>query len=257
MRNLLANILMIFLSLGLVSGGGGCQTSKESTKTQGKAPMSPEALQHLQQGHKYLSENKIAEAQKEFQEVVRLASDNPLGHLWLGKVYLSQKEYPRAEAELKKVLALDPENYPAMILLGRLYSGDKERLNQAEEYLQQALKLSPDSLEAHFDLGRLYALKGERQKAIAAFNFIFFKENEFFLYHYEVGRILESWEERAEALKQYRRAYALNPNLFQAKEALERLEKGSKPTGKFEPPGKPSKKSAFSSKSATKNDRGK
>lgn len=152
-----------------------------------------------------------------------------MGHLWLGKVYLSQKECPRAEAELKKVLALDSENYPAMVLLARLYSRDKERLNQAEAYLQHALKLSPDSVEAHFDLGRVYALKGVRQKAIAEFNFIFFKEKEFFLYHYEVGRILESWGEKAEALKLYRRAHLLNPEFAKAQEAVRRLETAATP----------------------------
>jgi len=114
--------------------------------------------------------------------------------------------------------------------LGRLCSSDPKRLKEAEDYLNQALKLSPESVEAHFDLGRVYALQGERQKAINAFNFIFFKEREFHLYHYEVGRILEGWGEKAEALKQYRQALLFNANFPEAKEAVQRLaEAQSKP----------------------------
>lgn len=251
-KNLVANILIFLLSLGLVTGLGGCTPSKESPKAQGQAPMPPQALQHFKQGHKYLAGNNIAAAQKEFQEVVRLAPDAPLGHLWLGRVYFAQKKYADAEAEFKKALALAPDNYPAMVLLARVYANKKEHLNQAEEFLQQALKLSPDSLEAHFDLGRIYARKGERQKAITQFNFIFSKEKEFFLYHYEVGRILEAWREKPEALKQYRRALALNPNLSAAKEAIQRLEKAAK-TIKKPAPGKTKKKSSSSSKAPAKN----
>ena len=110
-----------------------------------------------------------------------------------------------------------------MILLGRLCSFDPNQANQAEDYLQQALKLSPDSVEAHFDLGRVYALKGERQKAIETFNFIFFKERDFHIYHYEVGRILEGWGEKSEASRQYRQALLFNANFAEANDAVQRL----------------------------------
>lgn len=197
MKNLSATILSIVLTLGFFCGLPGCGQSVESTKTGEEAPLPNEASKHFEKGVQDLQNNKISDALGEFQQVTQLAPKAPVGHLWLGKTYLSEKKLPEAETELKKILELSPKNLAAMVLLARLCSNDPNRLNQAEDYLKQALKISPDSIEAHFDLGRVYALKGERQKAIEAFNFIFFKEREFHLYHYEVGRILEAWGKRA------------------------------------------------------------
>ncbi len=223
MKNFTATILLIVLTLGLGCAAPGCGQSAESTKTGEDAPLPPEAMKHFEKGVQELQQNKISEAEGEFQQVIQLAPNAPAGHLWLGKAYLSEKKFPEAETELKKVLALAPKNYAALVLMGRLCSYDPQRVNQAEDYLQQALKLAPESIEAHFDLGRVYALRGERQKAIAAFNFIFFKERDFYLYHFEVGRLLEGWGEKGEAARQYRQALLFNPNFAKAKEAMQQL----------------------------------
>ena len=211
------------LSLGLTVCLQGCQPTAGPAKSAEK-PLPPAALEHFKQAQKYLQEKKLNEALAEFQQVTQQAPESPLGHLWIGKVYLFQKNFPQAEAEFKKVLAQDPKNYSAMILLGRLYSYDPKRLDLAVDYLKQGLALSPDNLEGHFDLGRAYALKGDRPKAVEAFNFIFFKEHEYGLYHYEVARILEGWGEKAVALQQYQRALVFNPTLTTAQEAVQRLE---------------------------------
>jgi tetratricopeptide (TPR) repeat protein len=235
MKELLVTILLFVLPLGLLVGVQGCGQSGQSNqstqagqaaeapKTDEEASLPPDAAKHFEEGVRNLQENKIPDALGEFQQAVQLAPNVPAGHLWLGRVYLSDRKLSEAETELKQVLALAPKNYTAMILLGRLYSFDPTRVNQAEDYLQQALKISPDSVEAHFDLGRIYALKGERRKAIEAFNFIFFKERDFHIYHYEVGRILEEWGEKDEALKQYRQALLFNANFAEAKDAVQRL----------------------------------
>jgi tetratricopeptide (TPR) repeat protein len=244
MKKLPATMLSIILSLVLLSGLPGCGPSAETPRSGKQTPLPPQAQEHFKRAQKYLQENKLPEALAELQQVIRQAPEAPLGHLWLGKVYLSQKNAPQAEAEFKKALALDPKNNTAMILLGRLYSQEPDRLNLAEDYLKQALALSPDNVEAHFDLGRVYALKGERQKAIEAFNFIFFKEREFHLYHYQVARILEGWGEKAEALRQYRQALFFNPNLAEAKAAVQRLEAEPQTRQPAGAPEKPTQKPA-------------
>jgi len=223
MRNFSATILFISLTLVLLCGLPGCGQSAESTKAGEEVPLPPEVLKQFEKGVQDLQQNKVSDALTEFQKVTQLAPNAPAGHLWLGKAYLSEKKVSEAETELKKVLDLSPKNVAALVLLGRLCADDPKRLDQAEDYLKQALKLSPDSIEAHFDLGRVYALKGERQKAIQAFNFIFFKERDFHLYHYEVGRILEAWGEKGEALRQYRQALLFNANFAAAKDAVQRL----------------------------------
>lgn len=170
---------------------------------------------------------------KEFQETVRLAPDSPLANFWLGKAYYFKKDRDTAEKLFKKVLQMDPKNYHAMAMLGQLYSLQRDKLDQAQQYLQQALEESPDNLEAHFDMGRVLAMKGERQRAVLEFNFIFAKEADFAPYHFEMGRILEAWGEKERALANYKRALVLNPQFTMASQAVQRLEKGEgapKPT---------------------------
>ena len=184
-------------------------------------------MEHLAQGQKFLQDTKLDEALKEIQETVRLAPDSPVAYFWLGRVYFYRKDKDQAEKTFKKVLELDPENYHAMAWLGKLYSFDKDKLPQAQTYLQKSLEESPENLEAHFDLARLYAMQGERNKALREFGFLFSKERDFFIYHFELGRMLEAWDEKDKAIEQYKRALVLSPNFKPAEEAIKQLEDGA------------------------------
>jgi tetratricopeptide (TPR) repeat protein len=225
-RNAWVTILLFFLGISWGIGLSGCNPDGTPPKTEkeSKAPLSPQALEHFRQGHKFLAENKLSEAMKEFQETVRMAPDSPLAQFWLGKTYFYNQESEPAEKSFKKVLELDTKNYHALAMLGKLYSFDRAKLDQSQQYLHQALEESPDNLEAHFDLGRVYAMKGDRQQALREFGFTFAKEGEFGLYHFEMGRILEAWGQKAEALQHYQRALVLNPSFDAAKQAVTRLE---------------------------------
>lgn len=209
-------------------------------------PLSPQALEHFRQAHKFLAEQKMDEALKEFQETVRLSPDSPLAAFWLGKAFLFRKDRDQAEKHFKKVLEMDPQNYHAMALLGRLYSMDRDKLDQAEAFLKQALDYSPENLDAHFDLARIYARKGERDKAAQEFRFLFNLEAEFFIYHFELGRILEAWGNKDGALREYQRALLLNPKFDLASQAIKRLE--SEPAT----PGPKSENPAEAPKTSTK-----
>ena len=222
----------------------GCPPAEQPGKAAKEAkkgpPLSPEALDHFRQAQKFLSEQKVDEAMKEFQETARLAPDSPLAAFWLGKAYLFKKDQAQAEKYFKKVLEMDPQNYHAMAMLGRLYAMDRDKLDQAEAYLKQALDYSPENLEAHFDLGRIYARKGERDKAIQEFRFLFNQEGEFFIYHFELGRILEAWGNKDAALREYRRTLLLSPKFEPAEQAIKRLESAAAAPGpKSESPAAP------------------
>jgi tetratricopeptide (TPR) repeat protein len=226
----------------------GCPASNTTPATQEKGKtkttLSKEALEHLSQGQKFLQDQKLDEALKEFQETVRLAPDSALGQFWLGRVYFYRKDKEQAEKAFKKVLEKEPDNYHAMAMLGKMYSFDKDKLEQAQTYLQKALAESPENLEAHFDLARIYAMQGERNKALREFGFLFSKERDFFIYHFELGRMLEAWDEKGKAIEQYKRALVLNPNFKPAEESIQRLEgksggsssSGTAPTSKTAPP---------------------
>ena len=159
--------LFFFLAILGLSGSlwiCGCSSAEQAGKAAKEAKKSqslpPQALDHFRQAQKFLSDQKLDEALKEFQETARLAPDSTIAAFWLGKAYLYKKDRDQAEKYFKKVLEMDPQNYHAMAMLGRLYSLDRDKLDQAETYLKQALDYSPENLEAHFDLARIYAQKG-------------------------------------------------------------------------------------------------
>ena len=238
---------LLFLSLALILGGAcGPSGTPPKTEKESKVTLSPQAMEHFRQGHKFLVDKKLDEALKEFQETIRLAPDSPLANYWLGKAYFYRQDKDQAEKAFNKVLQLDPKNYHAMASLGRLYSFDRTKLDQAEKLLQQALEESPDNLDTHFDLGRIYAMKGEQQKAMQEFAFTFSREGEFSLYHFEMGRILEAWGEKNRALQHYQRALVLNPRFAAAEQAAKRLEGGAgkEAPGKAPPAPSPEKKPA-------------
>ncbi len=223
LRRIAAGLVIVGLALAL-----GCQASTPSPekKETGKAKISisPEALEHLAQGQKFLMDQKLDEALKEFQETVRLAPNSPVANYWLGRAYFYRKDKELAEKSFKKVLELEPENYHALAWLGKIYSFDPDKLDLAKSYLIKALEESPENLEAHFDLARIYGMQGERQKALREFAFLFSKERDFFIYHFELGRMLEAWGEPDKAIEEYKRAQVLNPHFQPAGEAIKRLE---------------------------------
>lgn len=234
-------LLCLCLALGLAgcgpAAGPPAKTEKKESK-ETKVKLSPEALEHLRQGQKLWTEQKLDEALKEFQETARLAPDAPAAHYWLGKLYFSRQEREQSEKAFKQVLQLDPKNYQAMTGLGRLYSFDKDKLDQSQKLLQEALEESPDNLEARFSMGMLHAVKGEQQKALAEFSFIFSKEGEFAIYHFEMGRALETWGDKKQALTHYQRALVINPQYAAADQAVKRLNESlaKEPGGKTAAP---------------------
>jgi tetratricopeptide (TPR) repeat protein len=230
-------VIAVVMGIGLL-GCSPAPKEKEKEKA-GQPPLSPQAMEHFRQAHKFLAENKLDEALKEFQETVRLAPDAPLAHFWLGRAYFFKQDKENCEKELKKVLELDPKNYHAMALLGRLHSFDRAKLDQAQKSLTEALDLSPDHLEAHFDLGRVYAMAGDRERALREFAYTFSKEGDFALYHFEMGRILEAWGEKNAALSHYKRALVLNPQFNAAHQAIARVEEAIKQAPKPEAPKAP------------------
>jgi len=57
-------------------------------------------------GMAYLRSRKLAEAQPQLEEAVRLAPDDPAGHYQLGKLYKELKLADKAQSEFAKTESL-------------------------------------------------------------------------------------------------------------------------------------------------------
>ena len=115
--------------------------------------------------HQALAENyfvlrQMPQAEKEFQEALRLRPDIPKLHLELGEVYAGSSQWAKAEEEFRAETKLQPGNAEANYRLGTaLLQQGKAREARAE--LQRADRLQPDMPETLYSLGKAAALEGD------------------------------------------------------------------------------------------------
>ena len=181
------------------------------------------AEEPFKKGHTFLREKKLDDALREFERAAQLSPETALAHYWVGMTDYYKKEFEKAIAQFKKVLEIEPKNYRALAMIGRILALNKSKIDQAITYLNDSLSINPDFAEARFDLARIYALKGDMKHSIAEFALIFRAERNYAMYHYELGRILESAKAVEQAKKEYQRALQLNPGFSNAREAYEKL----------------------------------
>jgi len=141
----------------------------------------------------------------------------------LGLIYQEQKKYKDAEENFKKAISLNPESIDFYLQLANLYY-EKESYNEAVNTLTKALEINPSNIEANYLLINTYMAMGQFDKAIEIANetiknntmidkkaSIFFAQRS--LCYREKGNL-------DQAMKDAEKAYSLNSNSDDTKEAL-------------------------------------
>ena len=119
--------------------------------------------------HQALAENyfvlrQMPQAEKEYQEALRLRPDLPGLHLELGKVYANSAQWPKAEAEFRAETKLRPGNAEAAYRLGAALL-QQGKATEALEELKRANDRKPDMPETLYSLGKAASLSGDAQTA--------------------------------------------------------------------------------------------
>ena len=114
----------------------------------------------------YLMDDKLKEAEAEFEKVLELNPKEKRVHLLLGLYYLDQDDYDKAKVEFEKEIEIDPKSFVAYHSLGRIY-GQNKNLKEAEVNFLKALEINPDYILVHQDLAVLYFSQNKHPQAIA------------------------------------------------------------------------------------------
>jgi len=148
MRN--RGIIILFTGLLLVFGQA-CKQQKGTDAERAEEMISAKTL-----GLAYLEENKLEEAEAEFQKIIDLDSDEVMGYANLGIVYLRMGSFEKAEEWLKKAIGMQPEDPDVRLILAKVYemSGEADR---AVEELEEIMEFSPGHVKSLFNLCELYA----------------------------------------------------------------------------------------------------
>jgi len=122
---------------------------------------------HRNLGLAYLEENKLREAAGEFQKLVDIMPNEPLGHANLGLAYLRMRQLEPAEKWLQEALHLEPDHPDIGLMLAKVYEST-EREKEAIHILESSLKKNPTHLRTLYQLAQYYLNTpdpGKRQKA--------------------------------------------------------------------------------------------
>ena len=119
-------------------------------------------------GNVYVRQGRLVEAETAYRAVLKIAPNSAAAHANLGVVHYQREDLVNAAKEFEAALHLEPGDAKALYLLGavRLQQDD---LAGAEKLFLQASEAAPDLPEVYYGLGVLYKLRGEKDKAIAAF----------------------------------------------------------------------------------------
>jgi tetratricopeptide (TPR) repeat protein len=144
-------------------GRAGGLLSKQSVDTLLAAyPDSARAHQSLAENYFVL--RQMAEAEKQYQEAIRLRPDTPNLHLELGQVYAMTSRWPQAEEMFRAEAKLLPGNAEAAYRLGdALLQQGKAR--EARKELERADHLQPQMPETLYALGKSASLEADAAAA--------------------------------------------------------------------------------------------
>ena len=119
--------------------------------------------------HQALAENyfvlrQMPQAEREFQEALRIRPDLPGLHLELGQVYANSAQWPKAEEEFRAETKLQPGSAEAAYRLGAALL-QQGKTPEALAELKRANALKPDMPETLYSLGKAASLTGDSATA--------------------------------------------------------------------------------------------
>ena len=107
-------------------------------------------------GLAYLEENRLQEAEAEFQRLVQMAPGEPLGYANLGLTYLRQGRLTEAETEVRRAIELLPPDADVRLILVEILRS-QERDLEARQELEASLLVDSSHVKTLYALARLDA----------------------------------------------------------------------------------------------------
>jgi tetratricopeptide (TPR) repeat protein len=167
----------------------------------------------------------IDKAKEVAKQIVKL---NPAeGHRSLGNIYLKEEKPAEAEKEYVEMVKADPTYVPA---LANFYVSQKQ-YDKAFNLFEEAIKKNPDDMSAIYQVGKTSAISGQKldrgEECLKKYLNYTPKVNEpsHGGANMRLAQIQEKKGDKAQAKKLYETALKLDSNLKEAKEGLQRVSK--------------------------------
>jgi tetratricopeptide (TPR) repeat protein len=122
------------------------------------------ARSHQSMAENYFVLRQMGEAEKQYEQALKLRPDTPNLHLELGQVFAMTSRWPQAEEQFRAEAKLQPGNAEAAYRLGDalLHEGEAR---EAQAELQRSDKLQPQMPETLYSRGKAASLEGDASVA--------------------------------------------------------------------------------------------
>jgi tetratricopeptide (TPR) repeat protein len=160
-------------------------------------------------------QKKWDEAVKAFSEAVKLQDGNATYHYKLGLAYQELKKGDQAKAEYEAALKNDDHLFKAHFRLGTVLEA-AEKFKEADAEYRKAIEGNPRFVEPYIKLGYLYLDHDYDKESVAVFQAGVLGNDSDGEVHLGLGRALQKNKQYDEAVKELRKALALNGDLFGA-----------------------------------------
>jgi tetratricopeptide (TPR) repeat protein len=172
---------------------------------------------------------RLQQAEKIYQEVLRVDPQYADALHLLGLVWHQQGQHEKGIESIRRALALQPRSVVYLDNLGAAYHS-LQRFDDAIECYERALRIDPDNFKTHYDLALAYHSQGRTTAALSSYTSAI-KLNPNFLDAYDglvkirpndanarvaLGDALQEQGKLKEAEQSYRRAVEIRPDFPEA-----------------------------------------
>ena len=116
----------------------------------------------------YQREGKLIEAERIYNEVLKINPNQPDAMHLLGMIACSNQNYDRAIKLINDAILLNPKEADYHMNLSSAYWGLKQTA-LAKSHLKIAMQLNPNMSQAHYNLGNVLFAEGSIDQSIMAF----------------------------------------------------------------------------------------
>jgi tetratricopeptide (TPR) repeat protein len=171
---------------------------------------------YLAAGDEALQNTRLADAESDYQQAVKMAPNDPRPQLALGSLYIFEHKPPQAQAALMKALDLEPKNPKTHAMLAKAYTAQSE-LGLSEAQGRAAVALDPANSEYRMSLGATLQSEQKFGAAEAEYRTAVGLQPRNAQAHLSLATLLNSEPSRQdEAQAEYAEVKALDPTLVPA-----------------------------------------
>jgi tetratricopeptide (TPR) repeat protein len=175
-----------------------------------QVPGDPEP--HLASAPIYEKQNRFAEAEHEYQQVLAIDPKSVPALVGVAKIYARGNRFTEASDMLRQVVTQNPSSAPAHAAFARVLAADG-RTDAAISEFQAALKIDPGDREAQTELAELYTTAGRSADSAALYQSLIAANPNDATLHHALGQAYMKQHNFPAAQQEFLRAVKLKPDL--------------------------------------------